>query len=93
MEQEFFEVIEINQWMASRLSNIRDINFDSFNYFQVDGPDTDSTKKILVGMICMSSYWKGKVRKDDMPTLGYVWFIKGPDGKMLKFKSNIDSSD
>ena len=89
MEQEFFEVIEVDQWIASHLSNIRDLGFDSFHPFQVDGPDVNSSRKIT--QLC--SWWRGKIRKDNKPTLGYVWFIKGPDGKMKEFKSNINSSD
>jgi len=89
MEQSFFEVIEVDRRMASRLSNIRDLDFNSFHPLQVDGPNVNASRKTI--RLC--SWWRGKIRKDNKPTLGYVWFIKGPDGKMKEFKSNINSSD
>ena len=89
MEQELVEIIEVDQWIGSSLSNIRELDFDNFNPRQVTGPDIKAIEKI--SGLC--HWWHGKVREIDIPTFGRVWFIKGPDGKMKEFKSNVDSSD
>lgn len=78
-------VIEMDQWTST--GNVTQQDFDKINLHTVEGGDSEAAKAIFGG-----SFTRKEVGEAEMPRLGYVWYIKGDDGKPKLFKSNYDTS-
>ena len=82
-------VIELEQHIGSRLTNIGSLLFDEFDIDKLAGGDSEASIK-FTGRVPPKPIL---VHESQSPALGYVWFIKGPDGKIKRWKERIDSSD
>lgn len=73
-------------WSAT--GNVGDFTLKNFDLRKVEGGDSEAAKIIFGG----SAAWK-EVSEADRPSIGYVWFRQGYRGKLVRYRSNYDSSD
>lgn len=78
-------VIEVDQWTST--GNIKEQDFNTVGLQDVEGGDSLAAKQIFGG-----SFRRKTVGEDEHPTMGTVWFKRGPDGKCELYKYNYDSS-
>lgn len=86
MNQETIRVIQIDQFTST--GDIRNQDFDAVTLSSISGGDSLAAKVIFGGSFAVK-----EVNLNDDPRIGYVWFIKGENGKCTLYKSNYDTSD
>lgn len=79
------EIIEVDQWTAS--GDIEKLDFDTVTLQTIKGGDSEAAKSIFGG-----HFERKQVSEDKIPTIGNVWYIKGPDGKCKLYKYHFDTS-
>lgn len=80
------KVIEVDQFTSS--GNIRELSFNAVTLSEITGGDSEAAKLIFGGRFNVKD-----VSESEKPSIGYVWFKEGVDGKCTIYKSNYDTSD
>jgi hypothetical protein len=80
------KVIQVSQAMAS--GSVEPLEFDTFTTENVFGGDSNLARERGLDYFTLLD-----VEPNENPRLGTVWFIKGPDGKMTRYKQNLDMSE
>ena len=80
------KVIEVSQAMAS--GTVEELDFETFTTENVFGGDSDLARKRHLDYFTLLD-----VNPNENPRQATVWFIKGPDGKMTRYKQNLDMSE
>ena len=82
-------ILETDQWTST--GNVADFMFDELaspEFRQnIRGGDSETAVVIFGGRITLRS-----VRESQGPSMGSVWYIKGPDGKAQFYLACYDSS-
>jgi hypothetical protein len=80
------KVIEVDQFTST--GNLREQPFDEVTLGGIEGGDSEAAKVIFGGRFNVR-----EVSETQNPSIGYVWFKKGENGKPELYKSNYDTSD
>lgn len=78
-------VIEVDQWTST--GNISEQDFDTVGLYDIEGGDSSAAKAIFGGR-----FKRKEVEEASKPIMGYVWYVKGQDGKCKQYKANFDTS-
>lgn len=82
---ELVRVLEVDQWTAA--GNVEAFTADTFSLDAIEGSGAASVR----AMGLARAHWRA-VRAEDRPLIGSVWFRPEPDGRLKRWKQNIDSS-
>jgi hypothetical protein len=83
-------ILETDQWTST--GNVTDFMFDDLSdkmdlRQEIKGGDSEAAVAIFGGRITLRS-----VRETQGPSMGSVWYTKGPDGKAQFYRACYDSS-
>lgn len=78
-------VLVVDQWSST--GNITDFAMQDFELDRVRGGDSEAVRTIGIASARIR-----EVEENWEPSIGNVWYRSGPDGKLVWFKANYDSS-
>ncbi|MBI2099504.1 hypothetical protein HYT45_03805 [Candidatus Uhrbacteria bacterium] len=91
MEQEKIRILELVQWVKPL--TLRNFNLASYKPRKYRGSPSSPARFRSIHYLVQTHQAKiMDVYDYQHPILGYVWYRQGPDGKLVKWKQNIDSS-
>jgi len=80
------KVLVVDQWTST--GNVTKQTMRDFELALVEGGDSEAIKAIGVARARFKD-----VTEDENPIKGDVWYRQGPEGKLVLYKANYDSSD
>ncbi len=86
-----FKILELVQWIKPQ--NLRNFNLDTYQPKRYRGRKDSPNRFKSIHYLVEGHYASiREVGENHSPILGYVWYRKSPDGKLVIWKQNIDSS-
>jgi hypothetical protein len=81
-----FKVLEVDQWTST--GDVGKYTLDTFELSEVAGGESAAARAIFGGSARIL-----EVDETRHPQIGSVWFRPGPDGRLVRYAANYDSSD